>query len=136
MTDSDDDLKLTSEETVAEARDHNLMGAIGDLNYGEPLPDSVLEGAMQAPTVEYWASLGNLGKVKLAIQAGEDVNAVSDNEYSALHAAACNGHVEVLKLLLAHGAKIDARLTSGETALDLARLAGEDEATRILEEST
>src|SRR5262249_4020780 len=55
-------------------------------------------------SLEYWASLGNLGKVKLELQKGADVNARGANGYTALHAAAQDGHVEVVRLLLSHNA--------------------------------
>jgi ankyrin repeat protein len=85
-----------------------------------------------ATEVEYWASLGNLAKVRQAIDSGHDVNLQGANCYTALHAAAENGHLDVIKLLLEHGARVEARLDNGETPLDLAIAAGKEEAARLL----
>lgn len=82
--------------------------------------------------IEYWASLGNLQRVRDAISIGHDVNQRSANGYTALHAAALNGHIEVIRMLLKCQAKADARLDSGETPLDLAVIANQTEAVEIL----
>ena len=94
-----------------------------------PDPDGgeLPEGAIVAGDVEYWASGGNVAKVKEAINAGCDVNAASEGGYTALHAAAENGHVEIARILIESGADQTAKLESGEAPIDLARLAGKDE---------
>lgn len=89
---------------------------------------------IQANEIEYWASLGNLAEVEKAVELGHDVNVVGQGGYTALHAAAENNHMDVLKYLVAKGAKIDARLETGETPLELARLSGNAEAEKYLRE--
>lgn len=84
--------------------------------------------------IEYWASLGNLTRVQEAISSGHDVNLKGAGGYTALHAAALNNHVEVLRLLLDSGAEVSPRLESGETPLDLARLAGHEGVVALLKE--
>ncbi|NQZ68548.1 MAG: ankyrin repeat domain-containing protein [Lentisphaeria bacterium] len=97
------------------------------------IPD-IFPEAVLVNELEYWASLGNTGKVKMALQNGSDINAASDNAYTALHGAAENGHIEVLAILLKEGADVNAKLNSGQTPLDLARMAGQSEAFSFLDE--
>eukprot|EP00747_Dinoflagellata_sp_TGD_P163411 gnl/TRDRNA2_/TRDRNA2_182055_c0_seq1.p1 gnl/TRDRNA2_/TRDRNA2_182055_c0~~gnl/TRDRNA2_/TRDRNA2_182055_c0_seq1.p1 ORF type:complete len:252 (+),score=79.99 gnl/TRDRNA2_/TRDRNA2_182055_c0_seq1:69-824(+) len=52
---------------------------------------------------------------------------------TALHAAAINGHVETVKLLLSFGADKDAQDTYGKTALDLAKEMEFDDVITLLE---
>ena len=85
------------------------------------------EGAIAAGDVEYGASVGNTAKLKEVINAGCDVNAASDGGYTALHAAAENGHMEIARILVESGANKTAKLELGHTPIDLARLAGKDE---------
>ena len=85
-----------------------------------------------ATEVEYWASLGNVTKVRQAIADGHDVNVHGESGYTALHAAAEKGHLEVIRVLLDCGALADARLDSGETPVDPAVMAGKDDAAGIL----
>jgi ankyrin repeat protein len=81
-------------------------------------------GAIRVEPVEYWAALGNVNQTLTAILNGNDVNATSSGGHTALHAAASNGHIDVIELLLMHDANPSMRLESGETPADLARLAG------------
>lgn len=82
--------------------------------------------------LEYWASLGNVPNVLQAIIDGHDVNLRGVNGYTALHAAAENGHLEVIRVLLEFGAIADLRLDSGETPVDLAKMAGKEDAMHLL----
>ena len=60
------------------------------------------------------------------------LNASDDAGYTALHAAAENGHIEIVKLLLYHGASKSAAVTSGQTPADLAALSGHDDMVNLL----
>ncbi len=93
------------------------------------------KSVIPATEVEYWASLGNVSKVRQAIAAGHDVNLRGENGYTALHAAAENGHLEVIQVLLDCGALIDARLDSGEMPADLAVMAGKEESAHLLRQA-
>lgn len=82
--------------------------------------------------VEYWSCLGNVDQVRQAIEEGGDINASSDGGYTALHGAVENDHIEVVRMLLAAGARTDLRLDSGETPLDFAIRLGRGEIIHLL----
>lgn len=51
----------------------------------------------------------NVPAINLLIIRGADINAVDDCGYSALHLACEHGYIEIVKLLLKSGAKVDYR---------------------------
>ena len=51
---------------------------------------------------------------------GVDVNAKSDEGWTALHEAAFEGRKEIVELLISNGADVNAKGESGRTPLDLA----------------
>ena len=61
------------------------------------------------------------------------MNAKGDDGYTALHAAAENGHTDVVKELLAHGADRDAIAGGQFRPVDLARMAEEKGVIELLE---
>jgi ankyrin repeat protein len=58
--------------------------------------------------------------VRVLVEAGADVNAVNEADYTALHAAVFRGWNEVVEYLVAHGANLDARDYRGRTPFRLA----------------
>jgi hypothetical protein len=60
------------------------------------------------------------GKIKVLLELGADVNANRASIGTPLHAAADGKHADKAKLLLAHGARVDARNRDGLTPLELA----------------
>ncbi|MBR8537035.1 ankyrin repeat domain-containing protein [Carboxylicivirga sediminis] len=60
---------------------------------------------------------GDLDKVKAAIGSGIDINAMDENQHSALMLAAYNGHHHIVSVLLENGAEIDAVDGMNRTAL-------------------
>ena len=58
--------------------------------------------------------------VRMLIEAGADVNAVNEADFTALHGAAFRGLNEVVEYLVAKGADIDARDFRGRTAYRMA----------------
>jgi len=97
----------------------------------QPKPP-IFASAIPANSVEYWAGLGNVVQIRQAIANGGDVNARAERGYTALHAAAENGRVEAIGLLLELGADVHARLDTGETPYDMAAAAGCREAAAVL----
>ena len=63
--------------------------------------------------------------VKLLLEAGADINAVNEADFTALHGAAFVGLNEVIKHLVKQGANIDAQQYKGQTAFRLAAGSGE-----------
>jgi ankyrin repeat protein len=87
---------------------------------------------IEAKELEYWASLGRLEQVAAALATNPDVNIRGVGGYTAMHAAAENGHLEVIRFLADRGADLSPRVGSGETPLDFAKLAGQTEAVELL----
>jgi ankyrin repeat protein len=87
---------------------------------------------IEANKIEYWSGVGDARQVKLAIEAGFDVNQSSEGGYTAMHAAAENDRIDVVSLLLEHGANPNAKVESGETPVDLAESSGNVEVVKIL----
>jgi ankyrin repeat protein len=54
--------------------------------------------------------------------------------WTPLHRASINGALEVVRLLLEHGADVEAKDNDGETALQVAAYKGHDEVVELLRE--
>lgn len=72
--------------------------------------------------------------VKLLVERGADVNRAARNEMQVqpLHAAVAGRSLEAVKVLLAHGADVNARQQVGYTPLMGAAAAGRDDITDLL----
>jgi len=75
---------------------------------------------------------GNVDVLKLLINEGGDVNAVSVNGFTPLIVAAAAGSVDQVKLLLDAGAKVDQMHSEGVTALMYAAASGHLEVVKLL----
>ncbi|MGN0936064.1 MULTISPECIES: ankyrin repeat domain-containing protein [unclassified Acinetobacter] len=93
-----------------------------------PIPEDDEE--LHLPELVYWASLGELAEVEKSLANGTDVNTADEEGYSALHAAAENGYLDVVKLLVANGANVQHK--TQYTALELAEMAGNDDVVAYL----
>ncbi|WP_180156418.1 ankyrin repeat domain-containing protein [Acinetobacter sp. YH12045] len=93
-----------------------------------PIPEDGDE--LHLPELVYWASLGELAEVEKSLANGTDVNTADEEGYSALHAAAENGYLDVVKLLVANGANVQHK--TQYTALELAEMAGNDDVVAYL----
>lgn len=98
------------------------------LNSFSPISEN--DDELHLPELVYWASLGELAEVEKSLANGVDVNSTDDEGYSALQAAAENGYLDVVKLLVEKGANVDYK---GEyTALQLAEMAEQVEIIEYL----
>jgi hypothetical protein len=71
------------------------------------------------------SAAGNQAAVALMLQSGEGRRVVNDAYdstclYTALHAAACHGHIGMCRLLIANGATVDCKDSCEETPLHMA----------------
>lgn len=65
----------------------------------------------------FMASRGDAKEVEDLLDDGIDVNSIDLDGRTALHIAACEGHVDVVKLLVSRRANIDARDRWGSTVI-------------------
>jgi hypothetical protein len=80
---------------------------------GSSVPDQTIHEA---------AHLGDIEAVKQHLAAGTDVNVLGDEDYEAppLYWAAHGGHKEIVELLIAEGANVNAKDENSLTPLDWA----------------
>lgn len=65
----------------------------------------------------FMASRGDVKGVDDLLNEGIDVNSIDLDGRTALHIAACEGHIDVVKLVLSRRANIDARDRWGSTVI-------------------
>lgn len=69
---------------------------------------------------------------KMLIESGAEVNVFQHGAYTPLHLASQNGNIDLIILLLEHGADINSTTTDGSSASDLAESKGFHEIAEIL----
>ena len=97
-------------------------------NSFSPIPEDDEE--LHLPELIYWSSLGEVEQVEQTLQMGADVNCIDEDGYSALQAAAENGYLDVVKLLISKGA--DVHYKGQYTALELAKMSENKEIIEYL----
>lgn len=103
-----------------------LLDHGADPNGGSPVADSLDTGGLT------WAvCAGDVALVKLMLERGLDL--AHERHREALHRAAERGHVEMVRLLIEHGADPRAVDTHGETPLERARSLGKPAVVQLLE---
>ena len=73
-----------------------------------------------------------VGKIKLLIEKGADIEARNINGYNSLDIASCRGNTEVVKFLIEKGVNIEDRSITGGTPLLLASFNGKIEVVKYL----
>ena len=117
-------ISLTNDERRAANLDDRLADAVRRFNW--PAPPSILDlfpNAIPVTDLDVAASCGQMHRVKIALNAGADVNELGPFG-TALHGAAENGHLEIVRLLLEHGADVGILDPIGRTAQAAALKAG------------
>ena len=98
------------------------------LNSFTPIPENDEE--LHLPELVYYSSLGEFEQVKVLLEQRSDPNQTDEEGYSALHAAAENGYLDVVQLLIQQGADVHYR--SEYTALQLAEMADQQQIVEYL----
>jgi ankyrin repeat protein len=75
---------------------------------------------MIAHSLLSWVVVGDAEGVKAALKDGADPNQKNESGISALHLAVSYRKMEVISMLIAHGADISAKNTNGDDVLDVA----------------
>lgn len=78
---------------------------------------------------------GDFDTVKKMIEFGENVNKTSNGKTPLMYAARFN-RVEIIKLLLENGAKVDIKDNQGHTAVDYAKISKALDAKKVLENAS
>ena len=89
-------------------------------------PNQAARNAAHVTALHAAVSSDQLKMVEWLLDAGADVNARQQSDYTPLMGAAANARTAIMELLLARGADAAMRTTEGRTAADLAREHGHD----------
>ena len=140
--DTPDSLGRTALHYAADAQDQ--IAALVNV-FAEPPPDTMPILAQRTPSAVRMAadltqsaavaelSVAQLETVKTLLAFGADARAQSAHTGSTpLHLAARSGATEVVRLLIRHGAALEARNSHGDTALITATIAGQPETCAAL----
>ena len=89
------------------------------------------------PQIHYYSSTGQADIVEQILKddGAKDssiVNSLSNDQRTPLHIAAALGHINVMEVLVEHGANIEARMNDGMSSLVLTALKDMPEAMRFL----
>ena len=112
-----------------------LLKYKADINAGDRYGENALHNASNGSRSEIGPSLANVAQ--LLLKHGADVNARTDKDKAhsiPLHIAANYGRVEVVHVLLQHGADVCMEDGGGRTALQLASDRGHHEIMKLLSE--
>lgn len=82
--------------------------------------NSITKDCVTSGKIHRQVIAGNLPYVKNCLSVGVSPNLTQSNRWSLLHLASLGGYLNMAKLLLAKGAKINAKAADGKTPLDMA----------------
>jgi ankyrin repeat protein len=113
-----------------------LLRAIAPFLFGvgHAANSSLPPGAIEAPAIVYWSSLGRVETVRKLLAEKANPSSTDSDGWSALQAAAENGHIEIVKLLIAAGADLNYSGVGG-TALQLAIKSKQEEIAKFLRQA-
>ena len=96
------------------------FGRAGKDRLGREMDSAEMEVALTQDPDQRSVMASGIDAVKVAVDLGADVNAVSATGDTALHMAAFHGFKTVVRYLVSQGARLDATNLRGETPLDRA----------------
>ena len=96
------------------------FGRAGKDRLGREMDSAEMEVALTQDPDRRGVMASGIDAVKVAVELGADVNAVSATGDTALHMAAFHGFKTVVRYLVSQGARLDATNLRGETPLDRA----------------
>jgi len=112
---------------AAQSSDTNAMHLLvehgADPKLATKAGDTPLHAAAGIGWAANWsvnAPLPLVDAVKYCVELGDDVNAVDNRGYTALHGAAYLGNNDMVNYLVGKGAKVDARSKTGDSPADMA----------------
>src|SRR5437660_6716861 len=76
--------------------------------------------AQEEDVVDKTGRADHIEVIKMVLDAGADINAVNDQQNSALHLAALRGNDKVVQYLASRGAKLDVKNKQGKTPAEVA----------------
>lgn len=123
-----------SPDSVSDPADTDLSHSTEHPEPLRPLPPPSI------PLIVHWASLGSLQKIQQNLAEFSNINVAGPAGYTALHAAAEYGHVEVVQFLLTQGGDCSVRYVpqasespyAGFTPLMLAEKMGHHEVAELI----
>ncbi|EMB15342.1 ankyrin repeat domain-containing protein [Rhodopirellula europaea] len=77
--------------------------------------------------------MGGVDGLLEELRNGADINETDSEGYTLLHWAVQNCTIDVIKVLIEKGVRVDAKTSTGETAIDLARKYGNNDAKTFFE---
>jgi len=120
--------RLLAKGADIKAQDNNIRTPIGFAKeFGHPeIAELLLEHANQSGdskdimTFYDYAAVGDMEQIKSLVSQGMDIKAKTQDDMTALHFAARNGHKDLAEYLISQGLEADAKNNSGYTPLLLA----------------
>ncbi len=85
-----------------------------------------------AQPLHFAAANGDVELVKLLLDRGAEINAATQDGWTALHFACLRGDEGLVKLLLDRGVDVNTKTTSGVSALSIATSEGDREIVELL----
>jgi ankyrin repeat protein len=85
-----------------------------------------------APLHSAVAGRGHAAIARRLVEVGADVNVRQRHGWTPLHGAVHMGDADLVRFLLSHGADPKAATDDGETAIDMARKAGDQQMVELL----